>query len=97
MSVPKKREREIDTWRERERERERERVEMEVDETKKKKKKCEVETIQRRGGKTEVRERKWILKFGGEKSRIFFFHSISICKPKLGTGIYPDMAKTALV
>ena len=46
---------------------------MEVDETKKKKKKCEAETIQRRGGKTEERERKWILKFGREKSRFFFF------------------------
>ena len=41
--------------------------------TKKKKKKCQAETIQRRGGKTEVRERRWILKFGGEKSQIFFF------------------------
>ena len=47
----------------------------------------------RRGGKTEVRERRWILKFGGEKSHFFFFHPVSICWLKLG--IYPDMAETA--
>ena len=63
--------------------------------TKKKKKKCQAETIQRRGGKTEVRERRWILKFGGEKSQFFFFffHPVSICWLKLD--IYLDMAETA--
>ena len=72
---------------------------MEVDETKKKKKKCEAETIQRRGGKTELRERRWILKFGGEKSQFskvfFLFHLVSIFRPK--PDIYPDMAEMAPV
>ena len=55
--------------------------ETEVGKTKRKKKKCKVETIQRRGGKTELRERRWILKFGGEKSqfsKVFFLVSFGI-------------------
>ena len=73
--------------------------ETEVGKTKRKKKKCKVETIQRRGGKTELRERRWILKFGGEKSQFskvfLLFHLASIFRPK--PDIYPDMAETAPV